>query len=114
MYRKMGGSVIGMTNIPESKLAREAEIAYATVALVTDYDSWRVSEDAVEIEEILATLSANAGNARRLVALAAPNVPRELDPAAANALKGALMTAPEDIPPARREALEPILGRYLS
>ena len=113
MYRTMGGSVIGMTNIPEAKLAREAEIAYATVALVTDYDSWRVSEGAVEIEEIMATLSANADNAKRLVAHAAPRVPQELDPAAANALQGALMTAPEDIPPARKEALAPIIGRYL-
>ena len=114
MYRTMGGSVIGMTNIPEAKLAREAEIAYATVALVTDYDSWRVSEEAVEIEEIMATLSANADNAKRLVARAAPRVPAVLDPTAADALQGALMTAPADIPTARKEALAPIIGRYLN
>jgi 5'-methylthioadenosine phosphorylase len=113
MYRTLGGSVIGMTNLPEAKLAREAEIAYATVALVTDYDSWRVSEEAVEVDEIMETLAANAENARQLVAAAAPNVPQELDPVAANALQGALMTAPADIPPARCVELAPILGRYL-
>ena len=113
MYRQFGGSVIGMTNIPEAKLAREAEIPYATVALVTDYDSWRESEAAVDIEEILQTLHANSEAGRRLVARAAPNVPAEPDPAAANALAGAIMTPPDQIPAARKEALEPIIGRYV-
>ena len=113
MYRQFGGSVIGMTNIPEAKLAREAEIPYATVALVTDYDSWRESEAAVDIEEILQTLHANSEAGRRLVARAASRVPAEPDPAAANALAGAIMTAPDQIPAARKEALEPIIGRYL-
>jgi len=114
MYRGFGGSVIGMTNIPEAKLAREAEIPYATVALVTDYDSWRESEAAVDIEEILQTLAANSEAGRRLVAHAAPQVPAEPDAAAANALAGAIMTAPDQIPAARREALEPIIGRYMT
>jgi 5'-methylthioadenosine phosphorylase len=113
LYRQIGGSVIGMTNIPEAKLAREAELPYATVALVTDYDSWRESEDAVGTEEILATLAANADAARRLVARAAPRVPTEPDTAATNALDGALITPLDAIPPERMEQLDLFLRRYL-
>lgn len=113
MYRAYGGTVIGMTNVPEAKLAREAEIAYATLALVTDYDSWRESEAAVGTEEILATLKANSEMAKRVVARAAPQVPHEPDPAAHDALAGAILTQPDLIPSARREELAPIIGRYL-
>ncbi len=113
MYRNLGGTVIGMTNVPEAKLAREAEIAYATLALVTDYDSWRESEEAVGTEEILATLRANTAMARRVVARAAPRVPAEPDPAAHDALAGTILTDPELIPVERRDALAPIIGRYL-
>ncbi len=112
MYRTLGGSVIGMTNVPESKLAREAEIAYATVALVTDYDSWRAEEEAVHGHEIMETLRKNTAKAKQIVAMAAPRVPQELDPVAADALATALFT-PKDLMPADRlEALKPILGRY--
>ena len=112
MYRTLGGSVIGMTNVPESKLAREAEIAYATVALVTDYDSWRAEEEAVHGHEIMETLRKNTAKAKQIVAMAAPRVPQELDPGAADALATALFT-PKDLMPADRlEALKPILGRY--
>ena len=113
MYRTLGGRVIGMTNLPEAKLAREAEIAYATVALVTDYDSWRESEEAVDTEEIVKTLQANAESARRIVVNAAATIPDELDPAAANALAGAILTAPDAIPDRRKADLAPIIGRYL-
>ena len=113
MYRTLGGRVIGMTNLPEAKLAREAEIAYATVALVTDYDSWRESEEAVDTEAIVKTLQANSERARRVVARAAPRVPTELDPAAADALAGAILTTREAIPDSRKRDLAPILGRYL-
>jgi len=112
LYRQIGGSVIGMTNIPEAKLAREAELPYATVALVTDYDSWRVMEEAVGTEEILETLTANADAARRLVARAAPCVPADPDTAATSALAGALITPFENIPPARMEQRELLLQRY--
>ena len=113
MYRTLGGRVIGMTNLPEAKLAREAEIGYATVALVTDYDSWRESEAAVDIEEIVKTLRANAESAKRILVEVAGRIPAELDPAAASALAGAILTAPEAIPEARKADLAPIIGRYL-
>ena len=113
MYRTLGGRVIGMTNLPEAKLAREAEIAYATVALVTDYDSWRESEEAVDTEEIVKTLTANAESARRILVHAAAAIPDEHDPAAANALAGAILTAPDAIPERRKADLAPIIGRYL-
>jgi 5'-methylthioadenosine phosphorylase len=113
MYRTLGGRVIGMTNLPEAKLAREAEIAYATVALVTDYDSWRESEEAVDTEEIVKTLKANAESARRILVHAAAAIPAEPDPAAANALAGAILTAPDAIPERRKADLAPIIGRYL-
>lgn len=113
MYRTLGGRVIGMTNLPEAKLAREAEIAYATVALVTDYDSWRESEEAVDTEEIVKTLRANAESAKRILVEVAGRIPAELDPAAASALAGAILTAPEAIPEARKADLSPIIGRYL-
>ena len=112
MYRTLGGSVIGMTNVPESKLAREAEIAYATVALVTDYDSWRVEEDVVQAHEIMETLRKNTAKAKQIVALAAPRVPQELDPVASEALAHALLTSRDLLPAHRLEALKPILGRY--
>ncbi len=112
MYRTLGGSVIGMTNVPEAKLAREAEIAYATLALVTDYDSWRVEEHAVDADEIMRTLAANTDKARRIVAHAAPRVPAEPDPVAADAMALALLTPRESIPAERLADLEPILGRY--
>ena len=94
------------------KPARVAELPYATVALVTDYDSWRVMEEAVGTEEILETLTANADAARRLVARAAPCVPADPDTAATSALAGALITPFENIPPARMEQLELLLQRY--
>ncbi len=113
MYRTLGGRVIGMTNLPEAKLAREAEIGYATVALVTDYDSWRESEEAVDTEEIVKTLRANAASAKRILVEVVERIPTEPDPAAANALAGAILTAPEAIPEARKADLAPIIGRYL-
>jgi 5'-methylthioadenosine phosphorylase len=113
LYRSWGASVIGMTNLPEAKLAREAEIAYATVALATDYDCWHPGHDNVDVMAVLDTLKANVALAKRIVELAAGFVPDELDPAVVGAAQYAVMTRRDLIPPARRAALEPIVGRYL-
>jgi len=112
LYRSWGARVIGMTNLPEAKLAREAEIAYATLALVTDFDCWHPEHDSVTVEQVVATLNANVALARQIVARAAPRVPEALDPLVDGAARFAVMTAPDRIPEDRREALRPILGKY--
>jgi 5'-methylthioadenosine phosphorylase len=97
LYRSWGADVIGMTNMPEAKLAREAEITYATVAMVTDYDSWHEEHGEVDVAKVIAVLTANAGNAKRLVQRLARDFPREHPPCAVgsdHALDTALMTAP--------------------
>ena len=114
LYRSWGASVIGMTNVPESKLAREAEIAYATVALCTDYDCWHPGHDNVSVATVIDTLNKNVNLARDIIALAGPAVPQELDPLVVGASQFAVMTAPDRIPASRREALDPIIGKYLS
>ncbi len=114
LYRSWGASVIGMTNVPESKLAREAEIAYATIALATDYDCWHPGHDDVNVAAVIETMNKNVSLARDIIRRAAPAVPAELDPLVAGASEFAVMTAPDRIPAARREALAPIIGKYLS
>jgi len=113
LYRSWGASVIGMTNLPEAKLAREAEIAYATVALATDYDCWHPGHDDVSVDAVIATLKKNVALAKKIVALAASRIPEELDPLVDGASRFAVMTAPDQIPAHRREALRPIIGKYL-
>jgi 5'-methylthioadenosine phosphorylase len=113
IYRSWGVDVIGMTNLPEAKLAREAEICYATVALVTDYDCWHPEHDAVTVEQVIGNLQANAANAKALVREAVARVPDKRACACKDALKSAMFTPPEAIPPRRREELAPILERYL-
>ncbi len=98
LYRSWGASVIGMTNMPEAKLAREAEISYATVAMVTDYDSWHEEHGEVDVTKVIAVLKANSGNAKRLVTRIARDFPRQHPPCANGsdrALDTAIMTAPE-------------------
>ena len=97
-YKNLGYSVIGMTNMPEAKLAREAEICYATVAMVTDFDCWHPDHDAVTVQDIIKVLIANAEKAKRLVARLARDFPREHEPCpigSDRALDNALITAPE-------------------
>lgn len=113
LYRSWGASVIGMTNLPEAKLAREAEIAYATLALATDYDCWHEGHDAVTVEAVIQTLQANVNLAKTTVRLAASRVPDGKDPLVDGACRHAVMTARDRIPAHRLEALEPIVGRYL-
>jgi 5'-methylthioadenosine phosphorylase len=115
LYRQFGGSVIGMTALPEAKLAREAELHFATLALVTDYDCWHGSEAAVTVERVVETLRQNTANVRAVLAAAVPTL-RNLGAACgcAMALADALITDPAHLPTARVEQLQPILGRYLS
>jgi 5'-methylthioadenosine phosphorylase len=115
-YKSLGYSVIGMTNMPEAKLAREAEICYATVAMVTDFDCWHPDHDAVTVQDIIKVLSANADKAKRLVARLAKDFPREHEPCpigSDRALDTALITAPEARDPALLAKLDAVAGRVL-
>ena len=112
LYRSWGADVIGMTNLQESKLAREAELCYATVAMVTDYDCWREGHDAVTIEEIVAVLHQNAENASKVVKAAVAKMPAERDCACASAGRYAVLTQPDVIPAAAKEKLKLLYGKY--
>lgn len=109
LYRSFGVDVIGMTNLPEARLAREAEIAYATIALATDYDCWKEDEAHVETEAVLALLRANVEKAKRLVAEYVKGPLEPLDPMAATALRTSLVTPLDRIPAGPRERLAPLL-----
>jgi 5'-methylthioadenosine phosphorylase len=115
-YKNLGYSVIGMTNMPEAKLAREAELCYATVAMVTDFDCWHPDHDAVTVQDIVKVLTANAGKAKRLVARLARELPREHEPCpigSDRALDTALITAPEARDPDMVRKLDAVAGRVL-
>ncbi len=115
-YKGLGYSVIGMTNMPEAKLAREAEICYATVAMVTDFDCWHPDHDAVTVQDIIRVLSANADKAKRLIARLSKEFPREheLCPIGSDrALDSALITAPEARDPMLVKKLDAVAGRVL-
>ncbi|WP_171901401.1 S-methyl-5'-thioadenosine phosphorylase [Stappia indica] len=117
LYRSWNCDVIGMTNMPEAKLAREAEICYATVAMVTDYDSWHPDHGSVDIQSIIKVLHDNADNARRLVARLAQDLPREHEACpigSDTALEFALMTAPEARDPELTAKLDAVAGRVLA
>jgi 5'-methylthioadenosine phosphorylase len=116
LYRSWGCDVIGMTNMPEAKLAREAEICYATVAMVTDYDSWHAEHGEVDILDILRVARANAANAQRLVARLARDLPEEHEPCpigSDRALEHAIVTAPEARDAALVAKLDAVAGRVL-
>ncbi|HKG24542.1 MAG TPA: S-methyl-5'-thioadenosine phosphorylase [Thermomicrobiales bacterium] len=113
LYRSWGASVIGMTAMPEARLAREAELCYATVALVTDYDVWHETESAVNVELVIANLRASTAAARDIIrALAVRGLPAR-DCPCPDALRNAISTAPEAISPATRRRLGVIAERYL-
>jgi 5'-methylthioadenosine phosphorylase len=114
IYRQWGVDVVGMTNLQEAKLAREAEICYATIAMATDYDCWHETEEDVSVEAVLRVLRENVANVRRLIAAALPKVPRRRACPCVGALKDAILTAPEAIPPATRRRLDLLVGKYLS
>ena len=113
-YRSQGWDIIGMTNLQEAKLAREAEICYSTLALVTDYDCWHPAHDSVTVEMIIANLTQNAAMARQVIATAVERLPIERTCECSRALATALITRPDVIPAARKAALMPIIGKYIS
>jgi 5'-methylthioadenosine phosphorylase len=114
VYRSWGMDVIGMTNLQEAKLAREAEICYVTVAMVTDYDCWHPDHDAVTVSEIIATLTKNAENAAKVIAAAVAKMPAEHTCKCGSALKHALITSPSAVPQQTKEKLELLVGKYLA
>jgi 5'-methylthioadenosine phosphorylase len=113
LYRTWGVEVIGMTNLQEARLAREAEIGYATVAMSTDYDCWHTDHDDVSVATVVETMKQNVGHAKELIRKAAPMVAAMGESIADNALEFAVMTAPEAIPAEARERLSLFLDKYL-
>jgi 5'-methylthioadenosine phosphorylase len=116
LYRQWGCDVIGMTNMPEAKLAREAELCYASVAMVTDFDCWHPDHDHVTVEQIVGALMNNADKARLLVRTVTPRVQADVhgvNCACRQALEHALITAPESRDPVMLQRLEAIAGRLL-
>jgi len=113
LYRDWGMDLIGMTNLQEAKLAREAEICYVTVAMVTDYDCWHEEEEPVTVEMLIDYLNKNSSNAKRLIARAVTLLRTERDCSCHHALQQAIITDPKAIPADARRRLEPIVGKYL-
>jgi 5'-methylthioadenosine phosphorylase len=112
LYRSWGMDVIGMTNLQEAKLAREAEICYATLALVTDYDCWHPDHDSVTVDLIVANLMQNAATAQRTIAEAVARIGGARTCACKDALATAIITQPQHWPEATRRELLPIIGKY--
>ncbi|MCL5883218.1 MAG: S-methyl-5'-thioadenosine phosphorylase [Actinobacteria bacterium] len=114
VYRSWGVDVIGMTNLQEAKLAREAEICYATVALATDYDCWYEGEEDVTIQQVIETVNKNVAMAKKIVEESVPRIPETRGCGCASAMQYGVMTAPEAIPAATKEKLKDIIGKYIS
>src|SRR5271170_7506112 len=113
VYRGLGMDVIGMTNLQEAKLAREAEICYVTVAMVTDYDCWHPHHDSVTVDQVVAVLLKNAENATTVVRQTVALMPKKRSCKCGRALANAILTDPAKIPAATKEKLKLILGKYL-
>jgi 5'-methylthioadenosine phosphorylase len=113
LYRSWGMDIIGMTNLQEAKLAREAEICYTTIALVTDYDCWHPDHDSVTVEMVMSTLAKNAATAQQIIAGAVERLPYERTCECASALKYALVTRAEMVPEQVKKELAPIIGKYI-
>jgi len=114
LNHRQGFDVIAMTNLPEAKLAREAEIAFATVAMITDYDAWKLEEEPVSADIVLSHLLANAETARRVIVDVTPRIPNEPNWPEHFALDSALVTDRKFWPQATEEKLRPILGRFVA
>ena len=112
-YRSAGFDIIGMTNLQEAKLAREAEICYTTLALVTDYDCWHPDHDSVTVDLIIANLTQNARTAQQVIATVIEQLPVDRTCECGRALATAIITRPEAIPAAAKERLRPIIGKYI-
>ena len=113
LYRSWGMDVIGMTNLQEAKLAREAEVCFATLALVTDYDCWHPDHDNVSVEMVVETLQHNAETARSVIRGIVGRLPVDRDCECRTALATAIITRPEAVPAETRRALAPLVGKYL-
>lgn len=111
LYRSWGATVVGMTNLPEARLAREAEIAYATLAMATDYDCWYEGHDSVTVEQVMAVMKANVGNAQRVLRSVVGKIGALTSSPAWSALDFAVMTAPNLIPPATLERVGLLVAR---
>lgn len=105
--------IIGMTNIVEAKLAREAEMAYASLCSVTDFDCWHPDHAEVTVEMIIENLTKNVENAKKIIKLAIPEIGKLTSFEAQNALKYAIITSPEHIPEQKKISLKPIIGKYI-
>ncbi|HWR37143.1 MAG TPA: S-methyl-5'-thioadenosine phosphorylase [Clostridia bacterium] len=114
LYRSWGMDVIGMTNLQEAKLAREAEICYATIAMVTDFDCWHPDHDDVTVDQIVAVLLKNAENAADVVREAVAAMPKERTCKCGSALATAILTSKDAVPPATRKRLDLIIGKYFT
>jgi 5'-methylthioadenosine phosphorylase len=110
---KLGYDVIGMTNLGEAKCAREAEIAYATMAMITDYDCWKIDEAHVTVEMVIANLMKNAATAKQIIANVIPQIPKEANWPCHDALRNAIMTDKKFWPAKTKAALKPLLQKYL-
>lgn len=114
LYRSWGVSVIGMTNLPEARLAREAELPYATLAMATDYDCWHDGHDAVTVNAVIAVMQGNVAKAKEIIVELAQAVPDPGGRPATSALAGAIITNPDSISAATRDKLRPLIGKYVS
>ena len=114
MYRSWGADIIGMTALPEAKLAREAEICYATMAWITDYDCWRQGSESVTVEMVIANLRKNVAASKALLRQVIPTLAGERKCPCESALRDAIITRKEDIPADLKQKLAPVTGRYLS
>jgi 5'-methylthioadenosine phosphorylase len=113
IYRQWGVDVIGMTNLPEARLAREAEICYATLALATDYDCWHDAEEDVSVEAVLEVLRSNVETAQRILHSAVRRVPESRDCPCSCALENAIITDPGQIPSSVKKDLDILIGKYI-
>jgi len=113
LYRSWGMDLIGMTNLQEAKLAREAEICYVTIAMVTDYDCWHEEEEPVTVEVLLGYLEKNSGNAQNVIKEVLKILPDEFDCTCQHALRDAIITQPDVIPETTREKLKVVIEKYL-
>ncbi len=113
MYRSWGADVIGMTALPEAKLAREAEMCYATMAWITDYDCWHESAETVTVEMVVQNLLKNVANSKEMIRRVIPQLDGTLECSWSTALKDAIITRPDAIPEKRKKELELIIGKYI-
>jgi 5'-methylthioadenosine phosphorylase len=113
VYRGLGMDIIGMTNLQEAKLAREAELCYVTIAMVTDYDCWHPHHDSVRVDQVVAVLLKNAENACRVVRETVAAMPQERSCRCRSALAHAILSDPKKIPPATKKKLKLIIGKYV-